>query len=168
MRNHNSTNENIIIIKLEEKNQTETNERRVCNGLGKKKLESGDYCFNVWEQWFYTTINRRCGEVRDVKLLFSRPEWVYIYIYIQEKDSFNYRPISPFNLFSTGSFPSSVRHVHTISYRCFPPLRITLDDRLRWRAGDEVGRRKTERDRNQHRGLNARRTFFFSPRLIGL
>jgi len=32
---------------------------------------------------------------RNIKLLFSRPE---------EKDSFNYRPISRFNLFSTGPF----------------------------------------------------------------
>lgn len=47
MRIHNSTNENIIIIKLEEKTKRT---KDVCNGLGKKKLESGNYCFNVWEQ----------------------------------------------------------------------------------------------------------------------
>lgn len=86
---------------------------------GGRKLESGllfqcvgavilytSVCMYVYNDkmtlmWRYMAVKRLAvvdgGGGANIKLLFSRPK----------KDSFNYRPIFRFNLFSTGSFFSS-------------------------------------------------------------
>lgn len=94
----------------------------------------------------------------DVKLLFSRPK---------EKYSFNYRSISRFNLFSTGSFsrllaPSSccsMRSPHASPRVHSAPARRTRRIKLKAPAtaeddyGGEKKEKKFGRDRNRHEGL---------------
>jgi len=177
VRIHSSTNENIIIIKLEEKkqNRNKTNEN-VCNGLGEEKIRKRRLLFQrVGAVILYNSKpTLRWGERRKASLLTAGMS-VYTCIYreglVQLSAHLSVKSIfhGLFSLFRPSR--SRVVVVVVVAARAhdlvpsFSDASDNTDDRLRWRAWDKsqtdvVERRKIVRDRNRHQGLTRRRTSF--------